>query len=91
MLEAARAVAATTSAAELRRDSVLPDGARIREVAVAVASAVAAAAKADGVASSAALPCLPELGHSRQGNERCLMSLQHDLVSASRHISCRNY
>eukprot|EP00208_Stichococcus_sp_RCC1054_P004202 CAMPEP_0206137386 /NCGR_PEP_ID=MMETSP1473-20131121/2522_1 /ASSEMBLY_ACC=CAM_ASM_001109 /TAXON_ID=1461547 /ORGANISM="Stichococcus sp, Strain RCC1054" /LENGTH=630 /DNA_ID=CAMNT_0053530445 /DNA_START=352 /DNA_END=2243 /DNA_ORIENTATION=- len=81
MLEAARAVAAITSPADLRRDCVLPDASRLREVAVAVAAAVAAAAKAEGVSSSAALACLPELGHSTQRNENCLKSLQHELAA----------
>ncbi len=52
-----------------------------RDVAVAVAGAVAAAAKEEGVSSSAALACLPELGHSRSRNEKCLMKLQHELTA----------
>ena len=52
-----------------------------RDVAVAVAGAVAASAKTEGVSSSAALACLPELGHSRSRNEKCLMKLQHELAA----------
>lgn len=78
MLAAARAVTHTTTSSELRHDSILPSASRIRQVAVAVAAAVAATAKSEGVASSAAIACMSELGRSRERNEDCLENLQYD-------------
>lgn len=96
MAAAARAVAGCVTNQELSRDSILPDVERIRDVALAVAAAVARTAQTDGMASSSALRCLSRSGGSGGGssdadgggggNDKsirdCIRGLQYDPVAA---------